>query len=221
VTVTCQVTVTYPLKKEAHLTRLLLASSNRGKLAEMQALLNGLDVELVLLEQVGIQSIVEETGTTYAENATLKAQAAARGSGLLAIADDSGLEVDALGGLPGIHSARFAVRPGASDADRRAILLRRLVEVPPPWTAHFHCSVAIATPQGELYLTEGDCYGEVIAQERGTNGFGYDPIFWIPEQQRTMAELAEGEKNRISHRARAVAKARPILTKLISRGIRV
>jgi XTP/dITP diphosphohydrolase len=205
------------MNTEAYVIRLLLASSNRGKLAEMQALLRGLNLEFVLLDQAGIKGIVEETGATYAENAALKAQAYAQRSGLLAIADDSGLEVDALGGLPGIHSARFADKPGASDADRRATLLRRLEGVPPPWTAHFHCTVAIATPQGELYLTDGDCYGEVISQEKGSNGFGYDPIFWMPEQQRTMAELSEGEKNRVSHRARAVAKARPILTKLISR----
>ena len=199
------------------MTRLLLASSNRGKLREMQALLGGLDLEFVLLDQAGIQGVVAETGATYAENAALKAQAYARQAGLLAIADDSGLEVDALGGLPGIHSARFSDKPGASDADRRATLLQRLQGVPQPWTAHFHCTVAIATPQGELYLADGDCYGEVIPEERGSNGFGYDPIFWMPEQRCTMAELAEDEKNQVSHRARAVAKARPILTKLISR----
>ena len=125
--------------------------------------------------------------------------------------------MDALGGLPGIHSARFADKPGASDADRRATLLQRLQDIPQPWTAHFHCTVAIATPQGELYLADGDCYGEVIPEERGSNGFGYDPIFWMPELRCTMAELAEDEKNRVSHRARAVAKARPVLTKLIIR----
>jgi XTP/dITP diphosphohydrolase len=201
---------------EAHVTRLLLASSNRGKLREMQALLRGLDLEFVLLHQVGIQTPVEESGATYAENAALKAQAYARQSGLLALADDSGLEVDVLGGLPGIRSARFADKPGASDADRRAALLKRLEGKPRPWTAHFHCTAAIATPQGALYLTDGDCYGEVIPEERGTNGFGYDPIFWMPDQGRTMAELPEDEKNRVSHRARAVTKARPLLTKLIS-----
>ncbi len=199
------------------MTKLLLASSNRGKLREMQALLGGLDLEFVLLDQAGIQGVVAETGATYAENAALKAQAYARQADLLAIADNSGLEVDALGGLPGIHSARFADKPGASDADRRATLLQRLQGVPQPWTAHFHCTVAIATPQGELYLADGDCYGEVIPEERGSNGFGYDPIFWMPEKRCTMAELAEDEKNQVSHRARAVAKARPILTKLISR----
>ena len=198
------------------MTKLLLASSNRGKLVEMQALLSGIDLEFVLLDQAGINDIVEETGTTYAENATLKVLAYASQSGLMAIADDSGLEVDALGGLPGIRSARFADKADASDADRRATLLKRLEGKPRPWSAHFHCTVAIATPQGELYLADGDCPGEVIPEERGSNGFGYDPIFWMSEQQRTMAELPDDEKNRVSHRARAVAKVRPLLTKLIS-----
>jgi XTP/dITP diphosphohydrolase len=199
------------------MVRLLLASSNPGKLAEMQALLHGMDLELVSLDQAGIRDIVAETGETYAENAALKARFYARQSGLLALADDSGLEVDALGGLPGIHSARFSDKPGASDADRRAVLLKRLEGKQPPWMAHFHCTVAIATPQGELYLAHGDCPGEVIPQERGTNGFGYDPIFWMPELQCTMAELSDDEKNRVSHRARAMANARLLLTNLISR----
>ena len=197
------------------MAKILLGTSNRGKLAEMQALLGGLDLEFVLLNQAGIRDLVEETGASYAENAALKARHYARRSGLVAIADDSGLEVDALGGLPGIHSARFSDKPGASDADRRATLLRRLEGKPPPWTARFHCTVAIATPQDELYLVDGECPGEVIPEERGTNGFGYDPIFWMPELQRTMAELSDEEKNKVSHRSRAVAKARPLLTKLI------
>ena len=198
------------------MTKILLASSNRGKLVEMQALLSGIDLEFVLLDQAGISDLVEETGATYAENATLKAHAYASQSGLMAIADDSGLEVDALGGLPGIRSARFAEKAGASDADRRATLLKRLQGKPRPWSAHFHCTVAVVTPQGGLYLADGECPGEVIPDERGTNGFGYDAIFWMPELQRTMAELSDDEKNRVSHRARAVAKVRPILTKLIS-----
>jgi XTP/dITP diphosphohydrolase len=196
--------------------RLLLASSNRGKLIEMQALLSGIGLEFVTLDQVGIQDIVEETGDSYGENATLKARLYARRSGLTAFADDSGLEVYALGGLPGIHSARFAEIKGATDADRRAILLKHLAGKPRPWTAHFHCSVAIATPNGTLYLEDAQCPGEVIPEARGMNGFGYDPIFWMPEMQRTMAELSDDEKNQVSHRALAVAKVRPLLTKLIS-----
>ncbi len=198
------------------MTKILLASGNPGKLVEMKALLSGIDLEFVSLDQAGIRDLVEETGATYAENATLKARHYSQQSGLLAIADDSGLEVDALGGLPGINSHRFTGKVDASDADRRATLLQRLEGKPRPWTAHFHCSVAIATPDGEVYLADGDCPGEVIPEERGTNGFGYDAIFWMPELKRTMAELTDEEKNRVSHRARAVANARPVLTKLIS-----
>jgi XTP/dITP diphosphohydrolase len=200
------------LPEEAEVAKILLASSNRGKLVEMQALLSGIDLEFVLLDQAGISDLVDETGDTYAENATLKARSYASQSGLMAIADDSGLEVDALGGLPGIRSARFAEKAGASDADRRATLLKRLDGKPRPWKAQFHCSVAIATPHGGLYLADGECPGEVIPEERGTNGFGYDPIFWMPELQRTMAELSDDEKNRVSHRSRAVEKIRPVLT---------
>jgi XTP/dITP diphosphohydrolase len=196
--------------------KILLASGNPGKLIEMKALLSGIDLEFVSLDQAGIRDIVEETGATYAENATLKARLYSQQAGLTAIADDSGLEVDALGGLPGLHSHRFTGSADASDADRRATLLQRLDGKPRPWTAHFHCSVAIATPDGEVYLADGDCPGEVIPEERGTNGFGYDAIFWMPELKRTMAELTDEEKNRVSHRARAVANARPVLTKLIS-----
>ncbi len=198
------------------MTRILLASGNPGKLVEMKALLSGIGLEFVSLYQAGIRDLVEETGATYAENAMLKARHYSQQAGLLAIADDSGLEVDALGGLPGINSHRFTGNVDASDADRRATLLRRLEGMPRPWTAHFHCSVAIATPDGEIYLADGDCPGEVIPEERGTNGFGYDAIFWMPELKRTMAELTDEEKNRVSHRARAVANARPVLTKLIS-----
>ena len=130
------------------MAKILLASGNPGKLAEMQALLIGMDLEFVSLAAAGIGELVEETGATYAENATLKALTYASQSGLMAIADDSGLEVDALGGLPGLHSRRFTGKAEASDADRRATLLLRLDGKPRPWTAHFHCTVAIATPTG-------------------------------------------------------------------------
>jgi len=118
--------------------------------------------------------------------------------------------------LPGIRSARFSTKPGATDADRRAFLLQRLKPYPPPWQARFRCTVAIATPQGELHLAEGECPGEIIPVERGDNGFGYDPIFLLTELGLTMAELSTEEKNRLSHRARAIQAARPLLTKLIT-----
>jgi XTP/dITP diphosphohydrolase len=198
------------------MTHLLLASSNPGKLHEMRALLEGLPVELRTPSQVGLDLVVDEPGPTYAENAARKARAYARASGLLTLADDSGLEVDALGGLPGIRSARFAPQPGATDADRRAYLLEQLEGYPKPWAAHFHCTVALAAPSGELCFAEGDCYGEVIPTERGDHGFGYAPIFLLPELGRTMAELSTAEKNRLSHRARAVQAALPLLTEMIS-----
>ena len=199
------------------MSELLLASSNQGKLRELRALLDELNIKLYTPKRVGITLEVEERGQTYAENAALKALAFSQASGLLTLADDSGLEVDVLGGLPGIRSARFSPKPDATDIDRRRYLLDRLRGYPRPWLAHFHCTVALANPDGELFFADGDCPGEIIPEERGRGGFGYDPIFWLPELGRTMAELTMEEKNRISHRARAVRASMPALTKLISR----
>lgn len=194
---------------------LLVATHNAGKLEEIKALLSGLSVELVMPAQLNLDLDVEETGGTYAENATLKASAYARASGLISLADDSGLEVDALDGQPGIHSARFAPWPGASDADRRKLLLAKLQAMPRPWTARFRCVVAIASPSGQVRFAEGVCQGEIIPEERGVNGFGYDPIFFIPELGKTMAELDMQEKNALSHRGRAVKAARSILDQML------
>ncbi|HBA90571.1 MAG: non-canonical purine NTP pyrophosphatase, RdgB/HAM1 family [Chloroflexi bacterium GWB2_54_36] len=201
--------------------RLLIASSNRGKLREIQAVLAGLPVELVLPADLGLSIQVDETGATYAENAALKARAYCQVSGLLTLADDSGLEVDALKGAPGLHSARFSPKPGASDADRRALLIRTLSNIPVPpgapgWPARFHCTVSVAEPSGTLHTTEGRCDGFIITEERGQNGFGYDPIFFIPVEDATMAELPDGRKNQISHRARALQAALPLLHNLIA-----
>ena len=195
--------------------KLLLASSNLGKLREIQALLDDLDVILQTPEQLDLTIDVDEDGVTYAENAALKASAFAQASGLLTLADDSGLEVDVLGGLPGIHSARFSQLPHATDADRRNYLLDRLRGYPRPWSAQFHCTVALTTPGGDIYFANGECHGEIIPEERGQGGFGYDPIFLLSDLGRTMAELDMEEKNRLSHRARAVKASLPILTKLI------
>ena len=195
--------------------KILIATANRGKLQEIQALLAGLPLTLLLPPDLGLVLEVAETGETYAANAALKATAFASLSGLLTLSDDSGLEVDALGGLPGIHSARFSPLPGATDADRRHYLLQQLAEKPRPWTAHFHCTVALALPSGEVYYAGGDCPGEIIPEERGDNGFGYDPIFMLTELGRTMAELTMNEKNTLSHRALAVKAARPMLQQLM------
>lgn len=191
--------------------RLLVATGNLGKLSEIQSLLEGLNISLITPDRLGVSLHVDENGETYEENASLKASAFARLSGLVTLADDSGLEVDALAGRPGIRSARFSPLPDATDADRRAYLLDLLRDHPRPWTAHFHCTVAIATPDDKLYYAQGNCPGEVIPVERGTNGFGYDPIFLLPEVGLTMAELSMNAKNRLSHRARAVKAAIPIL----------
>lgn len=193
--------------------RLLIATHNRGKLIEYQEILND-DFELVTLDDVGIRDDVDETGVTLAENAQLKAIAYARPSGLLTLADDSGLEVDALGGEPGVYSKRYAGE-NKSDAERNAFLLNKLRDVPRgKRSARFRCAIAIATPNGQLWETDGACEGEIMFEPRGTNGFGYDPIFQVAERGVRMAELSTAEKNKISHRARAAEKARGILKTL-------
>jgi len=194
---------------------LLLATNNAGKLRELRQLLSELSgVQLLSPHEIGLELDVKETGSTYAENASLKAAAFAKQSGLIVIADDSGLEVDALGGAPGIRSARYSPEPGATDSDRRALLLENLGGNPRPWTARFRAWVAIAVPGAAIRQVEGVCEGEIIPEERGENGFGYDPIFWIPLKGCTMAELADDEKNAISHRGNAVRAALPILEEI-------
>ena len=190
---------------------LLLATNNPGKVAEIKALLDGRNLAILTPAEAGLDLMVVEDGQTYAENATKKALAYAQAGRMIAMGDDSGLEVEALDGQPGVHSHRFIPLPDATDADRRKYLLSRLKGKPRPWTAHFHATIAIASPEGLVQLAVGRCNGEIIPEERGNNGFGYDPIFYIPELRRTMAELGINEKNRLSHRARAVQNAIPIL----------
>ncbi len=196
--------------------KLLLASSNPGKLLEMTALLEDLPVELVTPLQMNLRAEISESGSTYAQNAAIKARTYWRLTGLLTLADDSGLEVEALGWEPGIHSARYSPIAGASDADRRKHLLAQLSNKPRPWVARFRCTVALAALDGEIVFSEGECAGEVIPSERGQNGFGYDPIFLLPNLEQTMAELSSPMKNTLSHRAHAVQAIRPVLTKLIT-----
>jgi XTP/dITP diphosphohydrolase len=195
--------------------KLLLGTNNEGKVREIQAILDGLGIELLTPASLGLDLDVVEDGQTYADNARLKAQAFATASGLVTLADDSGLEVEALGGAPGIHSARYAPNPGATDADRRAYLLKNLRGRSQPWIARFHATVAIAAPDGKVLFAEGNCPGEIIPEERGNGGFGYDPIFFVPELGLTMAELSMEEKNRLSHRSRAVQAAIPILEEVL------
>ena len=195
--------------------RLLVASTNPGKLKEFQEILAGEPFDLHLPVSLGIHLEVVEDGATYAQNAAKKALAYCQASGILTLADDSGLEVDALGGAPGLYSARYSPLRRANDAHRRAYLLENLSGKPRPWTALFRCSVAVASPSGDLHITEGICPGEIIDEERGSNGFGYDPIFLLTGRGLTMAELDSAEKNRISHRALAVRRALPLLRKYL------
>ena len=194
--------------------KLLLASQNLGKLREMKFILQELPIQIITPADLNLNLHVEETGKTYAENAALKAKAFSKESGLIALGDDSGLEVDALNGAPGLFSARYAPSPDADDGDRRAFLLKNLVAYPRPWTARFRATIAIAQPEGEIHFTEGICEGEITSEERGSGGFGYDPIFYLPELGLTMAELSEDEKNCLSHRAKALEKAREFLKTL-------
>jgi XTP/dITP diphosphohydrolase len=192
---------------------LLVATNNPGKRVELEALLAGLDAQLVTPAALGLPMEVEETGLTYAENARLKAETLASASGLPTLGDDSGLEVAALGGRPGLHSARYA-GPGATDADRRRKLMHELRQVPTPRPARFVCVVAVAVPGLPTREFEGSVPGEILLEERGAGGFGYDPLFYLPELRATMAELPEDVKNRLSHRGRAVEAARAYLAEL-------
>jgi XTP/dITP diphosphohydrolase len=245
--------------------KLLIATNNPGKIRELHELLDDTGFALVTPAQINLDLDVIEDGITYAENATKKAIAFAKESGLISLADDSGLEVDALNGEPGLYSARYGSTNGEklSDKGRRQFLVKNLQGKPRPWTARFHATIAIATPANvalneatlasdasageslednkaetlpgtdqpgrcrslhslrvtdiDVYLAEGWCEGQIIPEERGTGGFGYDPIFLLPELGRTMAELTREEKNHLSHRARAVMNAKGILQRLFSK----
>lgn len=190
---------------------LLIASTNKGKLREFRALLEPTGLSLVTPDELGLDLSVDEDGLTYRENAGKKAAAYCLASGLPVLADDTGLEVDLLDGRPGLHSARYSPIPDATDADRRAQLLAELSSKPQPWLAHFHCCVAVAIPGSEIEYFDGDVYGEIVTQESGEHGFGYDRLFWIPEAGMRLAELDLQGKNAFSHRAIAVKKAIPYL----------
>jgi XTP/dITP diphosphohydrolase len=174
--------------------RLVIASGNAGKLREYRDLLSDTGLELVAFD-----TEVDEVGEAYAENARLKSRVAAEKSGLPALGDDSGLEVDALGGFPGIRSARL----GPTQKERTAELLRRLEGVPRPWTARFVCVIALAVPGQDVRFFEGECRGEVVPEWRGEAGFGYDPIFLVPGTGKTFGEMPPEEKRKYSHRAAA------------------
>jgi XTP/dITP diphosphohydrolase len=216
--------------QESHLVKvtkmvhkLLIATRNPGKAREYQEILAecrcssgaGLPLKATYLDVEGITLEVEESGASFAENAVQKAVAYAGASGMWTWADDSGLEVDALNGGPGIHSARYA-GPEASDADRRRKLLNALAGV--PWkqrTARFRCVIALAIPYGKVRTAEGTCEGVIAFGPAGDNGFGYDPVFYLPDHGATMAQLPSEEKNRISHRGRAARAAGQLLVGML------
>ena len=186
---------------------LLIATRNEGKMRELRQLLGGVPYEIVSLDDLGIADEIAETGATFEENAALKAEGCSRLSGLLTLADDSGLEVDALGGAPGVRSARYA-GADASDADRVSLLLKNLANTrADDRTARFRCVIAIAAPGARTRFYAGVCEGRIAPAPRGDNGFGYDPIFDFPELGMTMAELPTERKNAVSHRALAAKKA--------------
>ena len=190
---------------------LLLATSNQHKLEELRAILSDLPFKLLSLKDLQLDMLVEETGATFAENAELKARAYAQASGMLTLADDSGLEIDALGGAPGVRSARYLGRETTYEERFRKIV-EQLNGLPMDQrTARFRCVIALADPSGSTRIVEGVIEGVIADAPRGKNGFGYDPIFFVPELGKTLAELAPEQKNRISHRGRAARAARILL----------
>ena len=194
--------------------KVLLATQNKGKVKELQELLAGEDIEVLSLLDIENWEEVAESGSTFAENAALKARIAAQRTGLVSLADDSGLEVNALHGAPGVYSARYAGEPKDDDRNNEK-LLKELEGVPEDQrTARFRCALVVATPTGEEYLTEGVVEGRILTERRGKEGFGYDPLFYLPDFGRTMAQLNVNQKNKISHRAQAFRKAVPILKEL-------
>ncbi len=194
--------------------KLLIATNNPGKLREYRTLLQGVPFDLVSPLEIGIRTVVPETGRSYEENARLKAEILAKESHVLTLADDSGLEVDILHGEPGVMSARYAGED-ASDNERVAFLLGKLKGVPEKQrSARFRCVIAIARSGYPTVICQGECAGYIASGSLGNNGFGYDPIFFLPQLGKTMAELPENVKNRISHRGQAAKKARRLLFRM-------
>ena len=193
--------------------KFILASHNKGKLAEMQKILGELGVEVVLQSDLGLDLEPEEDGATFTENARIKAQAVMEASGLPAIADDSGLCVDALNGAPGVYSARYG---GLDDDAARCRLLLQNMRGATNRAAHFHTSICCAFPNGDMLTADGDCHGTIAYAPQGENGFGYDPVFFVPEMRKTFGQLTAEEKNAISHRGKALEKFQAELKSYLS-----
>ena len=196
--------------------KFVLASQNPHKLRELQQILAPYGVELVLPSHLGLNLTVEETGQTFAENACLKASALMQASGLPAIGDDSGLQVDALQGAPGIYSARYGGERCKTDDDRNQLLLEQLKDVPmEARTARFVSCICCVFPDGRTVYAQGECPGRIALEPAGSEGFGYDPIFYLPTEQKTFAQLSQQRKNEISHRAKAIEKFYQLIQKEI------
>ena len=185
--------------------KVVLASKNKHKLAEISKITEKFDIELVLQSELGVDIEVEETGTTFEENSLLKAEAVMKATGLPALADDSGIAVDALNGAPGIYSARYGFDESLDDWGRMMLLLKNTEQVPDGQRqAQFVCVITFITPEGRVIQARGEVHGELTREPRGGNGFGYDPIFYYPPFGKTTAEVSPEEKNQVSHRARAL-----------------
>lgn len=198
------------------MTQLLVATHNKGKVTEFADMMQEMQIKWLSLDDIGVNLDVEETGSTFQENALLKAQTYAGLSGLLTLADDSGLEVDALSGAPGVYSARYG-GTGLTPEARYQLVLQALGDVPESERgARFRCVIVLAEPNGRILAeAEGVCKGIITHMPVGEGGFGYDPIFYIPEEGKTMAELEPAKKNQISHRGRALQQLKPQLQRLI------
>ncbi len=185
--------------------RVVLASKNKHKLVEISKITEKFGIDLVLQSELGVDIEVEETGTTFEENSFLKAEAVMKATGLPALADDSGIAVDALNGEPGIYSARYGFDESLDDWGRLLLLLKNTEHVPDGQRqAQFVCVITFITPQGQVIQARGEIHGELTREPAGTNGFGYDPIFYYPPLRKTTAELSSEEKNQVSHRANAL-----------------
>lgn len=199
--------------------KILIATHNQGKIREYRHLLQDVPLELVSLDDLGITEEVAETGVTFEENAWLKAGGYAQLSGMLTLSDDSGLEVDALGGEPGIHSARYGGDTCATDGERIQLLLRNLADVPrEKRTARFRCVIAICSPEARVASVVGSVAGMIQYGAEGNEGFGYDPVFYLPSYGQTMSQIPLAAKNRISHRSDATDRALAILKRLVEAG---
>jgi len=196
--------------------KFVLASNNPKKLKEMREILSELGIEVISQGEAGVNIEVEETGRTFEENALLKAAAVMEATGLPAIADDSGLMVDALGGAPGIYSARYGGDECRTDAERIEYLLRNMGDTDERG-ASFVSTIACVFPDGRRIITRGECTGLILREPRGSGGFGYDPVFYLPEYNMTMAEMSPEQKNKISHRAKALNNLKKELGKIYSK----